>query len=65
MTEDVILFSKLRGVGNQALERWIERKMAEAVKVLAAADGPVLHRAQGRYGLLEEMRNLLHTAKNV
>lgn len=62
-SEELELFRVLRGSGGQAFEKWIAEQEAAAVKTLAVAEGAMLHRAQGRYGFIDEMKKLLDAVK--
>lgn len=54
-----------RVAGDNLLRQWLEKEMASCVKFLAAADGPALYRAQGKYKALEEILANLEKAKSL
>lgn len=62
--EELIMFARIRASGGNQLEEWMAEKEASAVKTMAAGDGVVMHRAQGRYLFLDEIKKLLDASKN-
>jgi hypothetical protein len=54
-----------RVAGDNLLRTWLEKEMQAVVKFLAAADGPALYRAQGKYKALEEILANLEKAKTL
>lgn len=47
---------------DQAFKQWLAKEKAAVTKILATADGANLHRAQGRYSLIEEIEERLDKA---
>lgn len=56
------IFSLLTGRG---FEDWLAEKETEAVKVLAMGEGKLLHQAQGKYALIQDMKALLEKGKHL
>lgn len=54
-----------RIAGDNAFKAWIEKEKTLLVKILATAEGPVLHRAQGRYSMLVDIEDRLEKAKGL
>lgn len=55
----------LRIAGDNLFRQWLEKEKAQAITVLAAAEGATLHRAQGRFRLIEDILNRLEDAKGL
>lgn len=54
-----------RIAGDNLFKEWLRLEKDKAVKMLAAGEGPGLHRAQGRFLLLEELFDCIEKAKEL
>lgn len=63
--EELIMFARLRQAGGAQFEQWLSEAEATSVKTMAAGEGAMMHRAQGRYGFIAEMKKMLHASKDV
>ena len=58
------MFSTRSG-GNNRFRLWLEAEKEKMVRYLAQGEGVPLHRVQGRFGLIEEMLQMLEKARNL
>lgn len=61
--QELDLFAVLRASGGRLFEDWLAEREEHAVKTMAASEGAMMHRAQGRYGFIDEMKKLLDASK--
>ena len=60
--DELELFAR---IPRNQMEAWLAEREAETVKVLAMSEGAMLHRAQGKFGFIEEMKKLLAKSKDL
>lgn len=55
----------VRIAGDNLFHEWLTKERASLVKQLAGSEGTALHRAQGKYQILEEIQKHLEAAKKL
>jgi hypothetical protein len=63
--DELIMFKRLLGAGGTQFVNWLAEKEAATVKIMALSEGAALHRAQGRYGFIDEMKKLLDASREL